>query len=136
MEFDDQSIGNIMDDQSWIGFLKRTGSTSVDLVREFYATLLDVRDIDAPVSDITLREVSFQLLAEVPATFMGMQRLVVAFPAMDILNKLDQEEIFRELHNRDVVVVGVSIRRIEMLPFWGSMHFIFAYDIEPRDYTT
>ncbi|KAB1221447.1 hypothetical protein CJ030_MR2G013171 [Morella rubra] len=49
IKFEDLSIGDIMDDHGWIGFFKRTGSGSVDLVLEFNVTLLDVVDIDAPI---------------------------------------------------------------------------------------
>lgn len=43
--FEGQSISDIIDDQGWIGFLKRTGSASIDLVWEFYVALLDVVDL-------------------------------------------------------------------------------------------
>lgn len=65
MRFEGQSIGDIVGDKSWIGFLKRIGSTSVDLVQEFYVALLDVVDIYAPIWDITVRRVFFQLLADI-----------------------------------------------------------------------
>ncbi|KAB1220003.1 hypothetical protein CJ030_MR3G018327 [Morella rubra] len=63
MNFEDRSIGVIMDDQGWIGFLKRTSSVTVDQVQKFYVALLDVVDIDAPIWDIIVRGVSFQLSA-------------------------------------------------------------------------
>lgn len=60
MKFNYRCIGDIMADQGWIGFFKRTGSASEDLVREFSVTLLDIPNIDALVWDITLHGVSFQ----------------------------------------------------------------------------
>ncbi|KAB1226319.1 hypothetical protein CJ030_MR1G020552 [Morella rubra] len=47
--FEGRSIGDIIDDKGWIGFLKKIGSTSVDIVWEFDVALLDVVDIDTPV---------------------------------------------------------------------------------------
>lgn len=125
-----------MDDKGWIGYLKKTDTTSVDVVWEFYAALLDIADINAFVWDITLRDVSFQLLTNVLEVYMGMKRPIRAFPTLDILIKPTQEDILRTLQGRDVVVVGSFIRQNEMFPFRSIMHLIFAYDIEPRAHTT
>ncbi|KAB1200359.1 hypothetical protein CJ030_MR0G007572 [Morella rubra] len=122
MMFESRSIGDIMDGQ--------------DLVQEFYVTLLDVVDIDTCIWDITVCRVSFQLSANLLAAYMGMQRPVGAFPAVEILIKSTREEIFSTLQGRDMVVVGSFIRHNEMLPFWRIMHLIFAHDIEPIAHTT
>ncbi|KAB1210076.1 hypothetical protein CJ030_MR6G011348 [Morella rubra] len=89
-----RSIGDIMDDQGWIGHLKREGVASVDMVQEFYTALLDVVDLDAPGWTVTVHEVTFQLSADILAAFMGMQRPIRAFLAVEMGNKPHTEDIF------------------------------------------
>ncbi|KAB1206425.1 hypothetical protein CJ030_MR7G000119 [Morella rubra] len=66
------SIGDVLEDQGWIGYLKREGLTSVDLVWEFYAALLDFVDIDAQVWSVIVCGVTFLLSADILARFLGM----------------------------------------------------------------
>ncbi|KAB1215853.1 hypothetical protein CJ030_MR4G010933 [Morella rubra] len=59
MKYMGQSVDDIIDDQGWIGYLKRDGIASVDLVREFFVALLDVKDIEAMLWTFTVRGVTF-----------------------------------------------------------------------------
>ncbi|KAB1206491.1 hypothetical protein CJ030_MR7G000053 [Morella rubra] len=110
MKYMSQNIGNIMDNQGWIGHLKREGIASVDLVWKFYTALLDVADLDAP-------------------------RPIGAYPGVEIRNKPDAKDIFITFMGQDVVIVRPFTRQKCMLPFWRILHLIFAYDIEPRAHT-
>ncbi|KAB1205816.1 hypothetical protein CJ030_MR7G027999 [Morella rubra] len=71
MKYMGWSIGDIMDDQGWIGYLKRDGIASVDLGREFYAALLDVEDIEALLWTVTVHRVTFQLSPDILAHLWG-----------------------------------------------------------------
>ncbi|KAB1213194.1 hypothetical protein CJ030_MR5G024780 [Morella rubra] len=71
MKYMVRKIGDIMDDLDWIRHLKREDVAYVDLVREFYAILLDVADLDAPVWTVTVCGVTIQLPVEILAAFMG-----------------------------------------------------------------
>ncbi|KAB1223982.1 hypothetical protein CJ030_MR2G006059 [Morella rubra] len=84
MKYIGRSICDLMDDQGWIGHLKRDGVASVDLVWEFYVALLDVADLDALVWTTTVCRVTFQLLADILAAFMGMQSPIGAYPAVEM----------------------------------------------------
>ncbi|KAB1216653.1 hypothetical protein CJ030_MR4G008616 [Morella rubra] len=110
------SIGDILDDQGWIGYLKREGVASV--------------------WSVTVRGVTFLLSAYILVTFMGMQRRIRAYPKVEMENKPDVEDIFCTFIGRNVVVVGPFVRQRYMLPFWHILHLIFAYNIEPRAHTT
>ncbi|KAB1201121.1 hypothetical protein CJ030_MR0G005035 [Morella rubra] len=78
---------------------------SIDLVREFYAALLDVVDIDAQVWSITVCEVTFLVSTDILAGFLGMQRPIGAFAAVEMENKPSTKDLFRTLMGQDVVVV-------------------------------
>ncbi|KAB1215850.1 hypothetical protein CJ030_MR4G010936 [Morella rubra] len=54
LRYQGESIGDVLDDQGWIEYLKREGVASADLFWEFYAVLLDVVDIDAQVWSVTV----------------------------------------------------------------------------------
>ncbi|KAB1219808.1 hypothetical protein CJ030_MR3G009450 [Morella rubra] len=136
MKYMGQSIGDIMDDQSWIKYLKRGDIASVDLVREFYAALLDVEDIEALLWAITVRRVAFQFSPDILAAFIELQRLIGAYPTVEMANKPDVEDIFHTFIGQDVVLIGPFISQKFMLPFWCILHLIFIYDIEPRAYMT
>ncbi|KAB1215635.1 hypothetical protein CJ030_MR4G007293 [Morella rubra] len=93
------SINDIMDNQDWIGYLKREDIASVDLVREFYAALLDVEDIEAMLWTVTVRGVTFQLspnilgaaepfLTTTPGTLRVMSRRLGAIE--DQLRKMSE----------------------------------------------
>ncbi|KAB1223205.1 hypothetical protein CJ030_MR2G006906 [Morella rubra] len=125
-----RSIGDILDDQGCNGYLKRDLIASVDLVREFYAALLDVEDIEAMLWTITVREVTFQLSPNILAAFMGLQRPIGAYPTVEMANKPDAEDIFRTFTGQNVVLFKPFVRQKFMLPFWRILHLIFAYDIE------
>lgn len=51
--------------------MKKEGVASVDLLREIYATLLDV-DIDAQLWSVIVRGVTFLLSTNILAAFLGM----------------------------------------------------------------
>ncbi|KAB1200953.1 hypothetical protein CJ030_MR0G005502 [Morella rubra] len=79
-------LAMFMDDQGWIGYPKREGVTSADLVREFYAALLDVVDIDAQVWSITIHG-----------------RPIGAFPTMEMENKPFAKDVFQTLMGWDMM---------------------------------
>ncbi|KAB1216652.1 hypothetical protein CJ030_MR4G008617 [Morella rubra] len=107
------SIGDILDDQGWIGYLKREGVASVDLFRNFYTTLFIH-----------------------PNDIYGDAKRIRAYPKVEMENKPDVEDIFCTFIGRNVVVVGPFVRQRYMLPFWHILHLIFAYNIKPRAHTT
>ncbi|KAB1223583.1 hypothetical protein CJ030_MR2G024126 [Morella rubra] len=90
-----RSICDIMDDQGWIGYLKRDGIAFVDLVWEFYVALLDVEDIESMLWTVIVHEVTFQFSPDILAAFMGLQRPIGAYPTVEMANKLDVKDIFR-----------------------------------------
>ncbi|KAB1208978.1 hypothetical protein CJ030_MR6G022946 [Morella rubra] len=106
LRYQGASIGNVLDDQGWISYLKREGMAFIDLVREFYLALLDIVDIDAQVWSITLRRVTFLLSTDILARLLGMQRQIGAFPVVVMENKPSAEDVFRTLTGQEVVVIA------------------------------
>ncbi|KAB1213078.1 hypothetical protein CJ030_MR5G019249 [Morella rubra] len=151
MKYMGMSIGDIMDDQGWIGYLKGDGIASVDmgwirylkrdniafvdLVQEFYVALLDVEDIEAMLWTVIVHGVAFQLSPNILAAFMGLQGLIGTYPTVEMGNMSDDEDIFHTFISQDVVLVEPFIRQKFMLLFWHILHLIFAYDIESRAHT-
>ncbi|KAB1223105.1 hypothetical protein CJ030_MR2G013664 [Morella rubra] len=105
-----RSIGDIMGDQGWIGYLKRDDIASVDLVWEFYTVLLDVKDIEVMLWTVTVCEVTFQLSPDILVAFMRLQSLIGAYPTVEKANKLDVENIFRTFTGQNVVLFGPFVR--------------------------
>ncbi|KAB1209642.1 hypothetical protein CJ030_MR6G017552 [Morella rubra] len=90
-------------------------------------SFIDVADIDALVWTVTVRGVTFQLSPDILAAFMGMQRSIGAYPAVEMENKPVVEDIFHTFTGQDVVIVGPFIRQKYMLPFfcastWDPCH--------------
>ncbi|KAB1209928.1 hypothetical protein CJ030_MR6G025251 [Morella rubra] len=112
MKYHGSSISDILDDQGWIRCLKREDVASVDLVWEFYVTLLEVTDIDAQVWSITIRGVTFLLSANILSAFLGLQRPIGAYPAVEMENKPDAEDIFLTFMGWDMVVVGPFVTKL------------------------
>ncbi|KAB1209927.1 hypothetical protein CJ030_MR6G025252 [Morella rubra] len=112
MKYHGSSISDILDDQGWIRCLKREDVASVDLVWEFYVTLLEVTDIDAQVWSITIRGVTFLLSANILSAFLGLQRPIGAYPAVEMENKPDAEDIFLTFMGWDMVVVGPFVTKV------------------------
>ncbi|KAB1212836.1 hypothetical protein CJ030_MR5G010136 [Morella rubra] len=94
IKYQGRSIGDILDNQGWIGCLKREGRAFVDLVLvwEVYAALLNVVDIDA-------------------------QRPIGAYLAMEMENKQDVENIFHAFIGRDNTVNEFASTSAELQAF-------------------
>ncbi|KAB1220446.1 hypothetical protein CJ030_MR3G009906 [Morella rubra] len=60
LRFEDRTLLEIMEQAGWLPFLQRTGYASKNLVREFYASILRVRDLEKP-SNISSRLAALEL---------------------------------------------------------------------------
>ncbi|KAB1199699.1 hypothetical protein CJ030_MR0G015469 [Morella rubra] len=57
LRFEDQTLPEIVEQAGWLPFLQRTGYASKNLVREFYASILRVRDLEEPSMEVIVRNV-------------------------------------------------------------------------------
>lgn len=115
LKYQGGSIGDILDDR-WIRYLKKEGVASVDLVREFYAALLDVADIDAQVWSVIVSEVT--LVSRYPGCIFGATEADWSISYSRDGEQARCGRIFRTLTGQDVVVVGPFVKR-KFIPHSG-----------------
>ncbi|KAB1227490.1 hypothetical protein CJ030_MR1G010278 [Morella rubra] len=102
---------------------------------EFYIALLDVEDIEAMLWTVTIRKVTF-ICHQTSSGIYGLQRSIGAYPAMEMANKPNAEDIFRSFTGQNIVLIRPFFRQKFMLPFWDILHLIFVYNIKPKAHTT
>ncbi|KAB1215928.1 hypothetical protein CJ030_MR4G028702 [Morella rubra] len=80
LRFEDRTLPEIVEQAGWLPFVQRTGYASKNLVREFYASILQARDLEEPSMEVTIRNVQIIFSPDELALFLGYVRDVTAFP--------------------------------------------------------
>lgn len=81
---EDRLLRGIIGAQGCGAHLQRTGAASMDMVQEFDFVLLLAPNISDNVWEVTIRNIKVLFLQEELARFMGIERPVIFFPAIEL----------------------------------------------------
>ncbi|KAB1226600.1 hypothetical protein CJ030_MR1G019081 [Morella rubra] len=133
LRFEDRTLPEIMEQAGWLLFVQRTWYASKNLVQEFYASILQARDVEEPSMKVTVWKVQIIFSPDELALFLGYVRDVTAFPNVPMTEEatLLRPRFFERCWAR----IRLSWRVSNMLhgqlhSFWRIMHLILCSTID------
>ncbi|KAB1209759.1 hypothetical protein CJ030_MR6G005324 [Morella rubra] len=132
LRFENQTLPEIVQHEGWVPFLQRTGTISMDMVQDFYATILLV-----PI--VSVRNTRVLLLPEKLARIVGYERPMEVFPSLPLFEEGQphKTEIFQMMLGLDTIILkGSNMQHGLLLPFWRTLRLILSYYIDSKKHTT
>ncbi|KAB1226381.1 hypothetical protein CJ030_MR1G015961 [Morella rubra] len=87
LQFEDQTLPEVVEQAGWVLFLQRTGYTSKNMVREFYAAILWAVNLDELSREPTVCNVQVTFLPNELTRFFDYERNLAAFPNLSLHDK-------------------------------------------------
>ncbi|KAB1227466.1 hypothetical protein CJ030_MR1G023798 [Morella rubra] len=95
LTFEGRTLPEVVEELGWLPLIHRTGYASKNMVREFYCSILQARDLEEPSMEVTVRNVPIIFSPNELANFLGYERDLAAFPNLPMS---EMESVLQPTH--------------------------------------